>query len=449
MSNTTAIDFLIKIFREEGENDAIIWSDQVFSYNWLIEQIDHNFKYQLLNKVPSGSVVALKGDFTPNSIAVLLALIGHNCILVPLTTTAKAQDKLLELAEVEYLFVVNDQDEINFQKLSCLPKNLFYKTIRERKQPGLALFSSGTSGEPKCAVHDFSKLLEKFHERRSALRTLNFLLFDHWGGLNTLFHILSNGGVVISTKERSPESICSLIEKHLIELLPSSPTFLNLLLLSEAYKNFDLSSLSMISYGTEPMLSSTLQRLRTVFPNVRLLQTYGLIELGVLKSKSKSDDSLWVKLGGNGFELRVTDGMLEIKAESAMLGYLNAPSPFTEDGWFKTGDSVEIEGEYFKILGRKSELINVGGEKVYPSEIENVILELSNIAEVMVYGESNPIMGKIIVAKIRLVEDEDKKLFTSRLKAHCKTLLESYKVPVKVIIDSQVQYGARLKKTRL
>ena len=97
-------------------------------------------------------------------------------------------------------------------------------------------------------------------------------------------------------------------------------------------------------------------------------QTYGLSELGILRSKSKGPDSLWVKVGGEGFETRVIEGLLEVKAKSAMLGYLNAPSPFTEDGWFKTGDSVLTDGEFIKILGRESEIINVGGEKVYPME---------------------------------------------------------------------------------
>jgi long-chain acyl-CoA synthetase len=216
-------------------------------------------------------------------------------------------------------------------------------------------------------------------------------------------------------------------------------------LLSEAYKEFNLSSLRIISYGTEPMLPSTLQRLKTVFPGVKLQQTYGLIELGVLRS-NPNDESLWVKLGGEGYQLRVVNGLLEIKAASAMLGYLNAPSPFTEDGWFKTGDAVEVDGEYFRILGRKSELINVGGEKVYPTEIETVIQEMPNVAEVMVYGEKSPIMGMIVVAKLRLFEEEDKKELISRVKKHCRKHLASYKIPVKIIVDSEVQYGDRLKK---
>lgn len=449
MDKQDSISFLEKVFNEEANKEAIIWNDLSFTYEWLNNRVRF-FKEKLQeSKVLAASVVELKGDFTPESIALLLALISNRCIIVPLTKSVKNEEKLRVIAGVEYVFTIDENDSYSVEHIGICEKNELYKEIAKRNHPGLVLFSSGTSGEPKCAVHDFSKLLMKFHEKKKALRTLNFLMFDHWGGLNTMFHILSNGGVVISTNLRTPENICRLIEKNKIELLPASPTFLNLLLLSEIYAKYNLSSLSMISYGTEPMLPSTLQKLKSIFPNVKLLQTYGLIELGVLKSKSKSDDSLWVKLGGDGYELRVVDGLLEIKAESAMLGYLNAPSPFTEDGWFKTGDSVLVEGEYFKILGRKSELINVGGEKVYPTEIENVINQLDNVAEVMVYGESNPITGKIIVAKVRLIEEEDKKTFINRLKEHCKSKLENFKVPVKVLVNNEVQYGDRLKKTRV
>ena len=79
----------------------------------------------------------------------------------------------------------------------------------------------------------------------------------------------------------------------------------------------------------------------------------------------KNSNSLWVKVGGEDYKTRVVNGLLEIKAKASMLGYLNAKSPFTKDGWFKTGDKVKVNGEYIKILGRESEIINVGGEKVY------------------------------------------------------------------------------------
>jgi len=238
------------------------------------------------------------------------------------------------------------------------------------------------------------------------------------------------------------------VEKYEVELLPTSPTFINLILLSEAYKRYKVDSLRTVTYGTEPMPESTLKRFHDLFPHIRLQQTYGLSEVGILRSKSKGSDSLWVKVGGEGFETRVVDGILQIKAKSAMLGYLNAPSPFTQDGWFNTGDSVEVDGEYMRILGRKSEIINVGGEKVYPGEVESVIHGVENVAEVTVHGEKNPIMGNIVCAKVRLLRNEDPKEFTKRLKKYCRERLESYKVPVKVAVENERQHSNRFKKIR-
>ena len=107
-----------------------------------------------------------------------------------------------------------------------------------------------------------------------------------------------------------------------------------------------------------------------------------------------------LNLGGEGYDLRVVDGVLQIKSDSTMLGYVNAPSPITEDGFFITGDMVKQRGEYFKILGRKSEIINIGGQKIYPSEIETVILQIEGVKDVTVFGEPNVLMGNIVVANI-------------------------------------------------
>ena len=443
------INFLLKVFKESLDRDAIIWKNKIYTYGWLE---DNTSKYQELidsHQIKKGTVVALEGDFSPNSIALLLALIEKACIIVPLTNKSRKNEKnLFDIAQVEVVFRIDENDDITSDTISQKLNNDYYNEIREMKQPGLVLFTSGTSGEPKAAVHNFLVLLEKFKTRRHALRTLNFLLFDHWGGLNTMFYILSNGGVVIATKDRNPENVCKLIEKHQIELLPASPTFLNLMLLSGVYENYNLNSLKIISYGTEPMPESTLKKLKTIFPDVKLLQTYGLIELGVMHSKSEKDDSLWVKVGGDGYKTRVVDGLLEIKAKSAMLGYLNAPSPFTKDGWFKTGDEVLQKGDYIKILGRRSEIINVGGEKVYPQEVENVILEMENITEVTVYGEKNPIIGNIVCAKVVLSANLNRKDFVNELKQFCAMRMKKFMVPVKVKFSEKNLYNDRYKKVR-
>lgn len=88
-----------------------------------------------------------------------------------------------------------------------------------------------------------------------------------------------------------------------------------------------------------------------------------------------------------------------------MLGYLNAATPFTKDGWFMTGDMVETIGDEIRIIGRNSEIINVGGEKVFPAEIENILLKLAEVEDVVVSGEKNLILGNIVVARVKIKAD--------------------------------------------
>ena len=297
-------------------------------------------------------------------------------------------------------------------------------------------------------MHDLTFLLEKFKIKRHCLITITFLLYDHIGGFNTLFYVLSNAGLIVTVQSRTPIEILKLIENFKVQLLPTSPTFLNMLLLSEDYHNYNLDSLELITYGTEPMPMTTLKKLNDIFPKVRFLQTYGLSEVGILRSKSKSSDSLWVKIGGEDYKTRIVDGMLEIKSKSSMLGYLNAPSPFTDDGWFKTGDSVEKNGEYIKIIGRKSEIINVGGEKVYPQEVENVLLSHPIIKDVTVYGEKNLITGNIVCAKIKITDLKNKDGLENELKRFCSRKLEKFKVPLKFHIEQDNQHNLRFKKNR-
>ena len=147
--------------------------------------------------------------------------------------------------------------------------------------------------------------------------------------------------------------------------------------------------------------------------------------------------------------MRIVEGMLQLKSATAMLGYLNAPSPFTPDGWLNTGDLVEQEGEYIRILGRKSDLINVGGQKVYPAEVEDVILAQPNIADVVVTGEKHALLGHIVVAKVRLVEAEPLDALRLRIRKACLAKLTAYKVPAKVLLLLEQEiYSARFKKMR-
>lgn len=443
------IEFLIADFEEYGDNEAIVWKEKSFTYRWLKDKV---LEWPARIKeagIPRGAVVALEADFSPNAVALFLALAEHACVLVPLTSSvAMKKQEFLEVAQCEYIIQIDDADQVKIEKLDRTAEHEYYRRLRQLQHPGLILFSSGSTGKSKAAVHDLTGILEKFKTRRFPQRAITFLLYDHIGGVNTMLHILSNGGCIVTVQERSPEAVLTAIEKFKVELLPTSPTFINLILLSEAYKRHDLSTLKTVTYGTEPMPESTLKRFHELFPEIKLQQTYGLSEVGILRSKSKSSDSLWVKVGGEGFETRIVDGILHIKAQSAMLGYMNAPSPFSEDGWFITGDEVEQDGEFIRIMGRKSEIINVGGEKVYPAEVESVLQEAENVAEVTVFGEKNPITGSIVCARIRLAQPEDPKAAVLRLKKYCAEHMSRYKIPVKIQFVEEKQYSDRFKKMR-
>ncbi len=443
------IDFMLDTFKKYENNDAIIWEDKIYSYRWLSERYSYWHRIVEAKGIKFGTVVILEADFSPNSITLLLALIEQGCILVPLTESVKSKkSEFIEIAQGEIIFSFDQKDKHSISKLQHKATHELYQELRKKNAPGLVLFSSGSTGKSKAAIHDLTGILEKFKVPRHCMRSITFLLYDHIGGVNTMFYILSNAGCIVALRDRSPDNVLKAVQKFNVELLPTSPTFFNLILLSEAYKKYDISSLKLMTYGTEAMPESTLKRFHELFPNIRLLQTYGLSEVGILRSKSKSSDSLWVKVGGEGFETRIVDGVLHVKAKSAMLGYLNAPSPFTEDGWFDTGDLVEVDGDYIKFLGRKSEVINVGGEKVYPAEVESVIQEVDNVAEVTVSGEKNPIVGNIVCAKVTLLRDEDHKQVIVRLKKYCRQKLQSYKVPVRISIVEEKQHSGRFKKLR-
>jgi long-chain acyl-CoA synthetase len=140
--------------------------------------------------------------------------------------------------------------------------------------------------------------------------------------------------------------------------------------------------------------------------------------------------------------------VLHIRAKSSMLGYLNAPSPFDQEGWFDTQDEVEVDGEWLRFKGRKSDIINVGGEKVYPAEVESVILELDNVIDAAVSKEPHPITGNIVVANVAVRQPEPLRELTQRIQAYCFKRLARYKVPVKVYLAESARVTERFKKQR-
>jgi long-chain acyl-CoA synthetase len=446
-----ALDWLRARMVMDTQAEAMVWRDAGYRYADLLALWDEAGRALDAYGVGPGRVVSLEADYAPHAVAMLLAMVDRAAVVVPLTGTVRGERAgFVQVAEVGERVLAGPEEEWKILPGPAPggPCHELTRALVARGHPGLVLFSSGSTGVAKAALHDLAVLLEKFQAAKAGRRTLAFLLLDHIGGLNTLFHVLAAGGAVVSVGDRDPEVVCATVARHRVELLPTSPTFLNLLLISEAYRRHDLSSLQRVTYGTEVMPQSTLERLGGVLPGVALTQTYGLSEVGILRAKSRDSSSLWVRVGGEGFETKVVDGTLRIRARSAMLGYLNHPSPFDADGWLDTGDLVETDGEWLRFLGRRSEVVNVGGLKVYPAEVESVLLDMDGVRDAVVRGEPSPITGQVLVARVTLDRPEEAAAFKRRMRAFCGGRLAPFKVPVKVEIAAGEQHGARYKRVR-
>ena len=444
------MDWLLERFGTAQSHPAFIHEGREVTYGEVLTMIT-SFRTRIdAVGIERGDAVVVVGDYSPEVFCLMLALAQNGSTVIPLTKNSVIEESVaLSVSGCDwYVEFSADGIDATITPRVIVSDNTLLANFREGGSPGLVLFSSGSTGKPKGILHDFNLVMEKFRKQRQAVVAIPFLMIDHFGGINTILAITSSLGTVVTVSDRSQAKICGAIERYKVELLPATPSFLTLLMASKMHSDFDLSSLSRITYGTEVMPQSTLDRLIKAFPGVNLQQTYGLSEVGVLRSQSRNDGTLWVRIGGDGFQTKIVNDVLWIKSEYAMVGYLNAASEFDADGWFNTQDQVEVDGEYFRILGRVTDLINVGGQKVYPAEVESVILDMPNVQDVAVFGETHSLLGQIVVAKIVLNQPEVVESVKKRVRQECLAKLASFKVPVKVVLTEDVLHSVRQKKIR-
>ena len=436
---------------KDNDQTAIIHDGKKYSYNELyikIKEIENFIK----DKIKSGEVVAILADYSFVSIALFFALYENKNIIAPITSTSKKEidGKVKESFSTKIINLENENLVITNIKSEASHKII--NDLQTSKCAGLILFSSGSTGAPKAMIHNLDTLVDSYGDKKQKqINMLVFLMFDHIGGINTMLNILSMNATMIIPQNRNADDICQLIEEYKIAVLPSSPTFLNLILINRSYEKYDLSSLRMITYGTETMPEGLLGRLKAVFSKVKFLQTFGTSETGIAATSSKSSSSTFMKIDDENLEYKIVDNELWLRSKTQILGYLNrSMENFTNDGWFKTGDLVELDNEGFiKIIGRNKEIINVGGQKVLPSEVESVLLGMDEIEDCLVYGEQNAITGQSVSCDLVLksgVEADGLKILVRKF---CKDKLDNFKIPTRVNVVQKTKLTERFKKSRI
>jgi len=404
-----------------GSHTACIESGREWSYAEFLSKIASEKAHLSANKV-----IPIESNSTVEGLAQLLAIAETGKIALPLPP---------ELPEAERAYMRH-----------VAASSPLYDQL---SGSGLILFSSGTSGEPKGMLHNLPALLNRFEQvkpRRD--RTLQLLLIDHIGGLDAAFRCLCAGSTLVIPEARTPEAAGRAIETHKVNILPASPTFLNLMLLKGVPEQYDCSSIEIIAYGAEAMPQALLDRLNKVFPKAALQQKFGTSETGAVRIESADNGSLFFRIKDTGTEWKVVDDELWLRTPSRILGYLNTDESSLEaDGWYRTGDLVEEDPHgNIRIIGRESATINVGGQKVHPSEVEAVLLELDGIDACQVYGESDPITGQRVACEIFSSEERDLRSWKRAIRNHCRGKLAPWKIPANVKVGNKLGVTSRMKR---
>lgn len=446
MTAALRLERLFGLMTDRSADQAVAEREASHSYGDLIAAIDQADDLIDLHRISAGDTVGLQTDFSFRAIALALALFRRKCIVAFLSPRAEIETALVDCAATGAFRFLPDGTP-GFHRLEAGAAHPLLEGLRARNLAGFIIFSSGSSGKPKAILHDLDAFLSSYDRPMKPARTLAFLLLDHIAGLDTLFYTLHAGGTLVIEQDRSPPAICRAIARWHVEILPTSPSFLKLLCVSGAAEAADLSTLRIVTFGSEPMDSATLSRISEILPGADLRQKYGSSEFGAPSVKTRAGDELWIKFHGD--SAQILDGMLWMRASSTMLGYLNADPPVTREGWLCTGDRVEVRDGWMRILGRDSDLINVGGEKVFPSEVEAVISEIEEVAEVAVSGESHPLMGQVVFAMVRPKTNiSDFRALRSLVRKHCMKRLTRYKVPTKISFTTKALFTDRQKIIR-
>ncbi|MDG1241482.1 MAG: fatty acid--CoA ligase family protein [Opitutae bacterium] len=434
-------------FVDFGAKVACYEHGRTWTYADFVAEVDRMETLLSSTRGQAPEVIAIQMDLTIRTLAAVLAIVRLKQIALPLSSEMPIAEQVEQQRIAGATFLLNSEG-LRSQSSIASDSELI-KQLSARGHAGLILFSSGTSGEPKGMLHDLDALLERYREvRPRGGRTVQLLLADHIGGLDSAFRTLFAGSTLVVPEARTALSVGEVVERYDVNILPASPTFLNLLLLAHVPEQFDCSSLEVIAYGAEPMSPALLGRLVRAFPNAAFQQKFGTSETGAIRIKSQRTDSVYFRIEDSGVEWRVQDAELWLKTSSRILGYLNTDGSSLEaDGWYRTGDLVEeAEDGYLRITGRRSQLINVGGQKVHPAEVEQVLSEIEGVDACAVFGKSAPVTGSMVACKIVTASRQDLRTWKRLIRSHCRGRLANWKIPASVELCSELSMTDRLKR---
>ncbi|WP_158967735.1 class I adenylate-forming enzyme family protein [Paraglaciecola sp. L3A3] len=324
----------------------------------------------------------------------------------------------------------------------------------ESQQTLWYIATSGTTGEPKWFAHTFNSLTAQT-KHSTNLQTLCWALMYQcfrFAGLQVVLQALLSGADLVDVTAYEPLSQLALMQKNKVTAVSATPSLWRQLLMT---KQLSQLSLSHITLGGEIVDQSLLEQLTRLFPQARIRHIYASTEAGVgfVVSDGKAGFPLsWLNNSDLSVALKISDEqhlLVKPKEQSSTLSTIKVD----EQGFMDTQDRVEVINDRVLFLGRATGTINVGGNKVHPEKVEQVLLSCEGISQARVYAKKSPLMGELVVADIVLFDNSDMaRLDAVSIKRQvindCKNQLQRFEIPTKITVVEIIDHNLSGKLNR-
>lgn len=303
-------------------------------------------------------------------------------------------------------------------------------------RPGrIILTTTGSTGTPKGVVHDWKTLLRNVSRAEKGKAGVWLLTYDPAGfaGMQVILHALTSGGSLVE----GGDDPVGAVKRCGVTHISATPSFWRKFLLQ--IKPGEIRSVKQITLGGEKVTQDLLDKLCRFFPDVPITQIYASTEMGAcfyVRDKKAGLPAGVLKEKGE-VQAKIVEGELYLKSKRRMIGYSRGSVSLKGEGWFPTGDRVKVARGRIYFEGRKQEIINVGGFKVFPSEVEEVIYGAGGVLLCRVSGKPSGVLGQVVHADIEVKPGYEKKKVLAAVEAVCREKLARPKVPRSIRVSSK------------
>jgi long-chain acyl-CoA synthetase len=358
-----------------------------------------------------------------------------------------------ELDALEDVVLLEDGHSPDFHSLLALGEGGFDEPETRETDLCHLMYTSGTTGWPKGVMATHRNICHnatefgKVHFTPEDTIMVATPIFHCWGLVNGTFGMLAKGGTVITVERFSPDQALADIERLRPTIFQGVPPMYNLLLKQPDLEKREISSVTFCLSAATKMPENLIRQVEEKL-KWRYAEAWGLTEVSCVGTTAPYRET---RIGscGRGMadaEIKVIDeqgnvlpadkqGELCVRGSCVTLGYLNkleaTRASFDAEGWFHSGDIAYMDQDgYAYIVDRKKDMINVGGEKVFPSEVEDMMIDHPKIKDIVIVGVPDELKGEAPKAFIVLKEGE--RACYEEIREYCKSRMAAYKVPVAV-----------------